>query len=385
MKRTLLLLLTLATAPLFAQGSSPFIGLRVDSRILGESRQMIVRLPASYRTGLQSYPVLYMTDGDSNIGHTNTIMEFLVREQSMPEMIIVGITNTDRTRDLTPTRIDLRPTSGGADKFLQFIETELIPTVEKNYRTRPYRILAGHSLGGLFVMHSLFERPTLFNAWISISPVLGWDNNIVNRRAAEFVREHRDVKGKLVMTIAEEGRELDVQFEQFQSLMRSRKPKNFEVVTQKLGDEDHGTVVLPSHYFGLRQIFNDWRFRFVAGAEIRKLPAQVRDHYARLSERMGYTVIPAESTMNTMGYFLVQKNLLREAIETFSTNVANYPNSPNAYDSLGEAYERSGDLAKARENYERAAKLARETSDPNAAVFAQHLERVTKALGSGSE
>ena len=144
----------------------------IDSKILGEARSVLIRTPASYATGARSYPVLYLTDGDRQLPHTAATIDFLTREGRMPEVILVGITNTDRTRDLTPTHVDQTaldgqqfrfPTSGGADKFLSFIETELIPYVEANYRTEPFRILAGHSFGGLFAMHALLSRPRLFN------------------------------------------------------------------------------------------------------------------------------------------------------------------------------------------------------------------------------
>ena len=386
MRRSLIAVLLLAlAAPLLAQQASPFVGLRIDSKTLGETRQMLVRLPASYRTGAKSYPVLYMTDGDANIGHTNAVMEFLVRNNRMPEMIIVGIANTDRTRDLSPTRIEGRPTSGGADKFLDFIQNELIPTVEKNYRTQPYRVFAGHSLGGLLVMHTIFTRPALFNSWIAISPALNWDNDLVNRRAAEFVKQNRTLNGVLVVTIGEEGRDLDREFDELKAIMRSRRPKGLEFVAQKFADEDHGSVVLPSHYFGLRQVFDSWRFPLNAATDPRQLPAQVRDHYAKLSARVGYDIPIPEETMNLIGYRLMATNNLAQAVEVLQANAAAHPNSPNVYDSLGEAYERRGDLAKAKENYERAATLGRDTNDQNAAVYGQNRDRVTQALARGSK
>ena len=383
MRRTILFVLLAAlAAPLFAQQASPFVGLRIDSKTLGEQRQMLVRLPASYRTGTKSYPVLYMTDGDSNIGHTNAVMEFLVRNGRVPEMIIVGISNTDRTRDLSPTRIAGRPTSGGADKFLDFIQNELIPTVEKNYRTQPYRVFAGHSLGGMLVLHTLFTRPSLFNSWIAISPALNWDNDIVNRRAAEWLRETRTVNGVLVVTIGEEGRDLDREFEELKSLLRSRKLKGLEVVAQKFGDEDHGSVVLPSHYFGLRQVFDSWRFPLNAATDPRQLPAMVRDHYAKLSARVGYNIPIPENTMNLIGYQLLAARRLDDAIAVFESNRIAYPESPNVHDSLGDAYEAKGELQKAKESFERAATLGRETNDPNAAIYAQNRDRVAKALAT---
>ncbi|MGI9069302.1 MAG: alpha/beta hydrolase [Pyrinomonadaceae bacterium] len=165
-----LVLLVLSSSVAFAQYGKQDGGgsakLTIKSSVLGEDRTILVRTPAGYETNKIAYPVLYMTDGNAHIAHTASTIEFLARNGRMSEMIVVGITNTDRTRDLTPTKgtgpnATQSPTAGGADNFLKFIETEVIPQIEKNYRVQPYRVLAGHSFGGLFAVHALITRPEL--------------------------------------------------------------------------------------------------------------------------------------------------------------------------------------------------------------------------------
>jgi predicted alpha/beta superfamily hydrolase len=92
--------------------------------------------------------------------------------EQLPEMIIVAVANTDRTRDLTP---DKGNEKGGSAAFLHFLEQELLPHVDKHYRTLPYRILAGHSLAGLFAIES-FLKQSAFNSYLAIDPGLWWDN-----------------------------------------------------------------------------------------------------------------------------------------------------------------------------------------------------------------
>src|SRR6185503_18883049 len=118
-------------------------------------------------------------------------IEFLVQNGRMSDLIVVGVTNTDRTRDLSPVKSSDKnaagelqfPTSGGADNFLKFFETELIPEIEKKYRVQPYRILAGHSLGGLFAIHAMIAKPGLFNSYVAVSPALQWENAEALKRA----------------------------------------------------------------------------------------------------------------------------------------------------------------------------------------------------------
>src|ERR1043166_2016544 len=119
--------------------------LTIKSTVLGEDRIVLVRTPVGYETNKVSYPVLYMTDGDAHINHTSSTIEFLTQNGRIPELIVVAVTNTDRTRDLTPVKATNKtpngelqfPTSGGADNFLNFFETELIPEPEKDYRVQP--------------------------------------------------------------------------------------------------------------------------------------------------------------------------------------------------------------------------------------------------------
>ncbi len=201
--------------------------LRLKSDVLGEERTILVRTPAGYEAGTQRYPVLYMTDGDAHINHTGASIEFLSRNGRMSELIVVGITNTDRTRDLSPTHVKTAaaagvqfPTSGGADKFLKFIESELIPDIEKRYRVQPYRILAGHSLGGLFVVHAMLSRPELFNSYIAVSPALQWDNQVAVKRAEDFFKTRKEFDRTFYFSLGREPGPIEDAFHQFKQVLK---------------------------------------------------------------------------------------------------------------------------------------------------------------------
>src|ERR687893_408568 len=127
-------LLMISSAAIAQPGTGTVKTLKLKSAVLGEERTVLVRTPTGYETNNVRYPVLYMTDGDAHMGHTAATVEFLTRNGRMSDLIVVGVTNTDRTRDLSPVKSTARnpagelqaPTSGGADNFLKFFETELI-------------------------------------------------------------------------------------------------------------------------------------------------------------------------------------------------------------------------------------------------------------------
>src|ERR1044071_8048122 len=198
----LAVLLTIATATFAQPPTGTVKRLMLHSAVLREDRLVLIRTPPGYESNQARYPVLYMTDGDAHMGHTASTIEFLVQNGRIPDLIVVGVTNTDRTRDLTPAKStdktpggDLRfPTSGGADNFLKFFETELIPKIEEQYRVQPYRILAGHSLGGLFAIHAMISKPGLFNSYIAVSPSLQWEHDEALKRAEAFLKNQKEMK-----------------------------------------------------------------------------------------------------------------------------------------------------------------------------------------------
>lgn len=385
-RHVLLSLCCLLWLGLSAQAQQQLKRLALQSASLGEQRQFMVYTPAGYEQSEQRYPVLYLTDGDAHLGHTLATMEFLARNGRMPQLIIVGISNTDRTRDLTPTRVVGRtvngqpyhhPTSGGADKFLDFIEKELIPQIEQNYRTQPYRLFAGHSLGGLFALHAFTTRPNLFNAVIAASASYHWDDQLIVRRAEEFLKAQKEFNRTLFITLANEDAETRTGFDRYKALLAKHAPKGLVWGAQLMEDEDHGSVVLRTHYYGFRKIFEHWQIP--ADGSISGVKG-VEDHYKKLSARYGFQVLPPENLFNQLGYQLMGQSHFGEAISVLKTNVARYPKSANVYDSLGEAYEKSGKLELAKEQYEKAVQVGEQQNDPNLLVFRNNLQRVTETL-----
>ena len=145
---------------------------KLTSKILNEDREIVISLPKEYEKSEANYPVLYVTDGFQNIEHVSGSVELLTRTGHIPPIIIVGIKSRNRVRDFTYTHSENNPKSGGGKKFLAFIESELIPYIDASYRTNNFKILEGHSLGGLFTASTLLEKPDLFQAYIIMSPSL---------------------------------------------------------------------------------------------------------------------------------------------------------------------------------------------------------------------
>jgi predicted alpha/beta superfamily hydrolase len=362
---------------------------QIKSTVLGEDRVILVRTPVGYETNKVSYPVLYMTDGDGHMGHTASTIEFLTQNGRISDLIVVGVTNTDRTRDLTPAKStdkdaggNLRwPTSGGADNFLKFFETELIPEIEKEYRVQPYRIFAGHSLGGLFAIHAMIAKPGLFNSYVAVSPSLQWANDEELKRAETFLTNQKEMRVTLFVSIGNEPGAIGEDFDKFKALLEKSKIKGFEWQAERMMDEDHGSVVLRSHYLGLRKVFDGWLIPNdpKSGAVLGGLKG-ADAHYKKLSEKFGYSIPTPENLINQMGYQFLFDGKPEEAIAVLKANVERYPASANVYDSLAEAYERGGRIDLAEPLYDKARALGEQNHDPNAAIYKTNYERAHAKL-----
>jgi predicted alpha/beta superfamily hydrolase len=356
----------------------------LKSTVLGEERVVLVRTPVGYEQNNQKYPVLYMTDGDAHMGHTASTIEFLVRNGRISDLIVVGVTNTDRTRDLTPAKStdktaagEVRfPTAGGADNFLKFFETELIPEIEKTYRVQPYRIFAGHSFGGLFAIHALITKPGLFNSYVAVSPSLQWADAEALKRAEAFLKNQKELKVTLLASIGDEPGAIGESFDKFKAALAKSNIKGFEWQAERLSDEDHGSVVLRSHYIGLRKVYEGWQ----APQDLQSGLKGADAHYKKLSEKFGYSIPVPEGLINQLGYQLLFENKPEEAIAVFKANTERYPGSPNVYDSLAEAYEQGGRFDLAEPLYDKARTLGEQNNDPNAALFKANYERAHAKL-----
>ncbi len=361
------------------------------SEILDEERTLLVYLPQGYDTSAERYPVLYLLDGETRFHHTTGTVQSLARSGHIPQMIVVGVTNTDRTRDLTPAwsgeddpddnwNENLLAGSGGADNFLRFLGDELVPHVDSTYRTAPFRLLVGHSFGGLFAVHALTSEPDLFGAVLAISPSLHWDGGMPVERAAELFAARPDFTGHFYVTMADEGGEMMTEYRELQSLLRHRAPAGLSWQARLFDGEDHGSVPIPSVHLALKAFYPRWRTPAFALDEGLKA---VEGHFAALSADYGYPVPVPENVVNNLGYRFLGQDKVEEAVAVFESNVERYPGSANVYDSLGEGLEAAGKLEKARELYERAHKMGQEQEDPNTAAYLGHLEAVTEKLSAG--
>lgn len=346
----------------------------IKSEILNSDREISVYLPNSYTdNNYRNYPVLYLLDGRKFFNSFSGVITQLSSDASpqIPEMIVIGITSQNRVKDSSPTNSLIGYTkekekglevSGGADGFLKFIQKELIPFVEKNYRTNSYRTFVGYSFTGLPVLQALFSIPETFNSYLVIDFSAWWDNEIMMQRFMKFSEKYKESKRDIFFTTVDRvsnnvypeeynpGWKFIQEFEQ-------NTPSNitFDYIKYKYKEENHHSMPLISFIDGMKYIF---RGHMINYDEMYTNPELIKTKFTKLSQRLGYNVYLPEGIINYYGYlFLYTRPDIEKAIFYFNYNTKNYPLSSNTWSSLAEAYKIKGDKMKAREFYNIALEL----------------------------
>jgi len=230
----------------------------VDSEILEESRVLLISLPADYDTSTDRYPVLYLLDGDWHFHHVSGILRFFAWARKPIPMIVVAIPNTHRGRDFSPAVWPGYDSyTGGADRFIRFMQEELIPAIDRKYRTQSYRVLCGHSLAGTFALYAFLSSPELCDATISLSPCLFWHDGFMLKKTEEFLGKHKALNKILFIAHEYADRAPLSTMEEFTGALTGRAPKGLRWTSLYKENEDHFSYVHKAIYDGLEYVFKN--------------------------------------------------------------------------------------------------------------------------------
>lgn len=228
----------------------------LQSEVLKQNRKLSIFLPEGYETKEARFPVIYVLDADGRDQHTVPTVRFLSLNNKMPKAIIVGVFNIDRNHDFLPDSSQSATSGGGADNFVQFFKKELIPYIDKNFKTESYNVLVGHSFGGVFVMHALLNDPDLFDAYVAIDPSFWYKNGMqVKSAQIEFLKT-KNWNKTIFITGREGGGMKDMGITPMEKILKSSAPKGLTWKVVAYPNEDHGSIPFKSVYDGLRFIFD---------------------------------------------------------------------------------------------------------------------------------
>lgn len=220
----------------------------IQSQGLGEARNITVWTPESYKTNTDSLIVLYMLDGGVNedFPHVANTLNDLINANKIPPVILVGVENTQRRRDLTgPTTVDkdkeIAPVVSGSEQFRTFINEELFSEINNRYRTTKQKGIIGESLAGLFVVETFLLHPEMFDFYIAFDPSLWWNDKYLVNTANEYLDRFSNDK-KTLWFAGSGAKDISATVRKFSKILET---KNNENITWNYSDErkeEHRTI-----------------------------------------------------------------------------------------------------------------------------------------------
>lgn len=345
--------MALAVIDLYGQTPVYAVGEKVSfhSTALDEERSLAIYTPENYQTSSEKYPVLYVLDGEWNFHYVSGLVSQLSSSGAIPQMIVVGIINTHRSRDLTPPGKNDNPKRfGGAKRFLAYLLDEVKPYLEKQYRTQPFSVLAGHSFGGLFSIYALMERPGTFQSYISLSPSLGRNDEQQVRIAETFFSRDNDLPKALFLAVGNEGGYTFLSSKKLATRLEKVKSERFRWKFRHFEKSDHVAVKTRGFLEGLEFVFE--------GINPENIPALddiflIEQHFEHLSQRFGYTFLVPEFYYQKYVKEQLGEREIDYALFILDKYKEKYPNSPHMLLAYADAYLLKGDFKSAREFYKK--------------------------------
>ncbi len=234
----------------------------IESTLLKQQRPLHVYLPPSYAEGSQRYPVLYLLDGgvQQDFLHVAGVASLAADYRNIREFIVIGIETLDRYHELVhPSEVPLErerlPTAGGSQKFRAFLESELLPYVQKQFRVTDESVLMGESAAGLFVVETFLQQPTLFQGYVAISPSLWWNNQSLATTAPGFSKRADYRNKRLYLSIADEGGTMQYGMNQLVNALKAEAPADLQWQYRPMPQESHGTIYHPAVLDAVRTLF----------------------------------------------------------------------------------------------------------------------------------
>ena len=375
--RLLLLIFSLYVMSFFSLSGEPIIigeTITIDSKVLMKKASLNIRLPSSYLAlKNKRYPVLFSLGTDTGFAATAGTLETLSHNQEypMPDTIFVSLT--------TETAVNVIQRGVKSEDFINFLETDVIPYIDKNYRTQPYRILTAGERFGQAPLYALIHKPKLFQAYFVISPWIKDDSSLVNEFET-FLKGNKGFSAFLWLSSGGEAR-VAPNYHKLISLLQQHAPEKLEWKSAQFNQNTHmsqGLISLPN---AIESLFADLILapdsKVVSGGA-----KSIKNYYQQLSDDKYSYAISSEIAIRDLGYAMLKEEKVKKAIEVFEINIKDYPDSPHVYRALATALTIDENLVAALPLQKTAYEMAVKQNSEYESFYKQLLNDIESKLSS---
>ncbi|MCO5255338.1 MAG: alpha/beta hydrolase-fold protein [Lentimicrobium sp.] len=307
----------------------------IKSEVLNLEKLLFIYLPNNYyKDTTKSYPVHYLTDAPTTSNIYFDLLRLHSLANTVPQSIVVGLSSDNRNYNLYPEK--------GAEKYLQFIKSEVIPYIDKNYRTNLFKVIAGHSLGGDFVIYTMIKEPSLFNAYIAGSP--GPIETIIRLLdTTEYKLNSTDYKF-FYSSIGSDDFTDTVAFDQFREKLKAEVSKKVDCNFDINKGENHISNIVINYQKGITKLYSDWQFILPDNLN-KPISEELKSHYDKLENKFGYRPEIGEwDVIFPIMDILAKRGDFKNAIDILKYCIEIHPMSDQAYAFLAKAHFDAGQM-----------------------------------------
>ena len=349
---------------------------QLQSKILGETRQLLIYVPEKYKKSTEKFPVIYVLDGDKHYKHAIVSAEKLQKNGLIPASIIVAIPDNKGTH--------MRDYTQDSDKFSRFLREEVQSFVTKNFRTNEYKTLYGHSRPGAFVLETFVKEPNAFNSYIAASPVTSkkiltkfeklFDKNTMLNQTIYFTVGGIDNEGSRSVNL----------MKSLSDLLTKRAPKSLQWKHTHLTQHYHHTTSNGTFYDGLAESFTDYQDPIISSYQ-QYLDGNGMDGIKAYFKKRALKYYTDEKiTVNAIagfGFTFMFDNKAQQAVDLLLDDIKNnHPTSIKLYGVLSAAYRTLGLKDKTLKVLEKMVSMAKQQNDPQLDRYESSLKRFKKSL-----
>lgn len=359
----------------------------IESEVLGETREVIVRTPPLYKEGAE-YPVVYVLDGEWSFELVGSYLDYMAAKKVFPQMIVTGVKNVNRNRDYVPRVDQYFADTGEADAFLGFVKKEWIEAIERDYPASGERIIVGHSFGGVFVLHAFFKQPDLFDANMAFGASAWIGDQVLYEEANALFDEERNINAFVYMAVGEgDGGPTVPSSRELAAIFEEKAPASLEWTFDITPQTDHFKNFTMGLNDAFMAFFPAWEFEDEVKAAAEADGADgVNAWFDAKRAALGFRFHPAWFDMGVAGLQLSREGHGDAALALMAQLRAYYPDNAFVADFSGSVFENLGQLYEAAREYERAITLAEEQGLHPNRLHTDRLERnLERVRGEASQ
>ena len=351
----------------------------IKSQTLGENRKIFVRLPPNYAPAAQKYPVVYLLDGEWNFELVASYLDYMFDNEVYPEMIVTGIQNVNRNRDYVPQADASFDDTGEAAVFLEFVKEGWVGFVDEHYSTSRNRILVGHSFGGVFTLHTLFQEPELFDAFIALGASAWIGDRALFDEATLFFESAANADAFVYMAVGEgDGGPTVPSGEDLAALFDEQAPDSLEWTFDVTPRTDHFKNFVSGMHDAFMALFPAWEFEDQVKARAESQGAAgVKAWFAEKQNTLGFRFKPAWFDMGVTATSLSRNGHGEAALAIMAELRIYYPHNPHVAAFSAYVYSNLNQVEHAENEYLRSIAIANERGlHPNSI----HIDQLKRGL-----